>query len=292
MLAVACGLCAGMLFDRTALATYGEWLFLASIVLLGLPHGAVDHIVMAKLGDAPLLSRRTASLIGLYLLLVATTLAAWFVSPLVVFAGFILLTWFHWGQGDAWWFGAPIRSPRWWREVVVRGALPMVVPMFGSASEYAAVTAQFVAAAGGTVGDLTPLIVDVRGPLALAVAPFAVWSIVDYARKNRWQPTVELLLLTAFFLVLPPLVATALYFCLWHSARHLVRLGAWTGARTPRVLALAAPLTVVSIVMLGALLAFVATEDVFSVYLALIAALTVPHVVVVVAMDLHERHAP
>jgi hypothetical protein len=78
-------------------------------------------------------------------------------------------------------------------------------------------------------------------------------------------------------------------FLLLALSRHLVRLAAeftrdsWSGLAT--VLLWSIPLTLVAATMLGALVLALEAEDIFSVYFALIAALTVPHVGVVLWQD-------
>lgn len=282
-------LVAHLWFAGERVAAAGEWLFLSSIVLLGLPHGAVDHVVMAKLARAQLFSRRTALLVLGYLSLVGLVLALWQAAPLGVFVLFIAITWFHWGQGDAWFVGESVGTGAWWQEIVVRGALPMVVPMVAFPGSYAAVAEQFIAAAGADVGALGPVLSSARWWVLAFVAPWFLWLASRYVRGRRWRRLGDVGFLALYFAVVPPLAAIALYFCFWHSGRHLVRLGWWTDRGVLGALRLAVPLTLVSLAMLAGLYLLLPTDDLFAVYLALIAALTVPHVVVVSAMDVRDR---
>ncbi|PSP96029.1 beta-carotene 15,15'-monooxygenase, partial [Halobacteriales archaeon QS_1_68_44] len=71
----------------------------ASVVVLGVPHGAVDYLVPARLGDHSLAA--SMALVGvLYLLVGGAYAALWFLAPLPAAFLFIAVTWFHWGQGD------------------------------------------------------------------------------------------------------------------------------------------------------------------------------------------------
>jgi Brp/Blh family beta-carotene 15,15'-monooxygenase len=96
-------------------------------------------------------------------------------------------------------------------------------------------------------------------------------------------------------------LAVGLYFCLWHSVRHIARLVALdapaasalaTGRRWPAVRRFArdaAPLTAGALVVFAALYLAVPTDGslagLVAVYLVLLAVLTLPHVVVVTRMD-------
>src|SRR6056297_2445659 len=71
-----------------------------SALVVGLPHGAVDHLAVARTrGERPDVGA-IARVFALYGLLGGAYAIAWFLAPAAAFAGFIALTWFHWGQGD------------------------------------------------------------------------------------------------------------------------------------------------------------------------------------------------
>ena len=99
-----------------------------------------------------------------------------------------------------------------------------------------------------------------------------------------------------------PVLAVGLYFCLWHATRHVARLalldpkstGALEAGRVAPALVRfarnAAPLTVAALVLLLGLYLVVpevgATPP--ALYLLLVSALTLPHVVVVSFMDVRQ----
>ena len=150
----------------------------------------------------------------------------------------------------------------------------------------------------------------------LASAAFVLLAVATLAAGYRgareggelgaWRGDVlETALLAFYFFCVPPVLAVGLYFCLWHSTRHIARLvlldgeGAraleagrpgWALARFARD---AAPLTVTALfILLGLYFAVpgggVSLSGLLAVYLVLISALTLPHVVVVTFMDLHQ----
>ncbi|MFC4359150.1 Brp/Blh family beta-carotene 15,15'-dioxygenase [Halobium salinum] len=267
-------------------ATVGYALVLVSVVVLGLPHGAVDHLVVARL--AGISTRRAlAAVSALYLVLGGAYLAAWYLTPAAAFAFFVLLTWLHWGLGDLYATtdlvgGAHLRSrPQRALAAAVRGALPMLVPLVAHPAEFRAVAALVVgvfapsAAVTATVGSgLGPLSVVFDPTVRLGVAvglgvALLVALLLGYVRapespwRGSWAVDAgETLLLVAFFAAVPPVLAIGLYFPLWHSLRHVLRTatldrestaGLERGAVTPalrRFARDAAPLT------LGALLLF------------------------------------
>ncbi|MDZ7746558.1 MAG: Brp/Blh family beta-carotene 15,15'-dioxygenase [Halobacteriales archaeon] len=124
----------------------------------------------------------------------------------------------------------------------------------------------------------------------------AVHLGVGYRRRTGegWRRDAgETLLLGAYFLTVPPLLAVGLYFCLWHALRHVGRLALtdelsveafatgdlWTPLR--RFARQAAPLTAIALAFLGVFDWLVpepptTVEGVVGLYLVLIAALTSP----------------
>jgi len=289
----------------------------ASLVLFGLPHGAVDHLAPTRAAGRPT-SARSMAAVGLVYLGLGTGYAAlWVVAPVASAALFVALTWLHWGQGDLYALdalgsthldGAGVRAGT----VLVRGGLPMLVPLFRFPDRYRAVVDAWVALFGRDLDAAWLVAPDVRAALALSFGALTVATLVaGYRRRGAgggWRlDAAETALLWGYFLVVPPLVAVGIYFCVWHSLRHIARLiGVDDDARTAfgerGVLAAlvrtgidAAPLTAVSILLLAGVAVVVGidadTRMLAALYLVFIAVLTLPHVAVVTWMDRAEGAA-
>nr|WP_305882717.1 Brp/Blh family beta-carotene 15,15'-dioxygenase [Haloplanus ruber] len=285
----------------------------ASLLLFGLPHGAVDHLAPARAaGQAPTV--RSMAAVGLgYLLLGGAYTVLWVVAPAASAALFVGLTWFHWGQGDLYALdvlggdhleSAGVRAGT----LLVRGGLPMLVPLLRYPERYRAVIDAWVALFGRGLDAAWLTAPDVRLGLGVGFAALTVGTLLAGYRSDDagWRrDAAETGLLWAYFLLVPPLVAVGVYFCVWHSLRHIVRLvGVDEGARSALatggpVAALrrtgrdAVPLTAVSVVLLvgvGVVAGVdTAPETLAALYLVFIAVLTLPHVVVVAWMDRTER---
>ena len=120
--------------------------------------------------------------------------------------------------------------------------------------------------------------------------------------ETWWLDAAETGLLAAFFSAVPPLLAIGLYFTLWHSLRHVVRTVLLDDpavdalARGDSLTAVrryardAAPNTVGALVVVALVWVTVpqtpaGVEGAVAAYLVLLAVLTLPHVVVVTALD-------
>ncbi|PCR92510.1 Brp/Blh family beta-carotene 15,15'-dioxygenase [Natrinema ejinorense] len=287
-----------------------------SVVVFGLPHGAVDHLAVARArGTTP--TRRGVLAVGaLYLLLGGAYAALWFFAPVFAAVAFIAMTWFHWGQGDlhaaVTFAGGDHLETRVQRVlfVVVRGGLPMLVPLLGFPETYRRVLTAFVALFGeGSLGSWEQLfeprvrLVLGGGFLALTIVTLTLGRLRAGANDRGWRiDAAETVLLWIYFLTVPPLLAVGTYFPLWHAIRHVARLllvdddaadalrsGRWLPA-LGRFARDAAPLSALSVVLLAGFAVAVPGDPrsdlgIAALYLVFVAVLTLPHIVVVSAMD-------
>ena len=292
--------------------------FAASIVLFGLPHGAVDHLTPPWARAEPPTWRWFGIVAGLYLVVGLAYTVGWFLAPVAAFVFFILLTWFHWGQGELFPLlrvaNAQHLDSRLSRllTLVVRGSLPMVVPLIAFPTEYRWVAEQLIGLfATPEWGALAAMFTPTgRAAIAAGLALlFAVSLAVSYpqsgSRRSWMVDAGEVAFLSLFFLTVPPLLAVGIYFCFWHAVRHIVRLMLLDESASARLAEgstlgalgrfgwVAAPLTIVS---LGVFVALAVTapaftgdySGLFALYLVGIAVMTAPHVVIVTWLDREE----
>ena len=288
-----------------------------SIVLLGLPHGAVDHLAVPRVRGRPVTTRALLGVGALYGLLGGLYLAGWFLAPVLAFLLFIAITWAHWGQGDVYALlalaDADHLRTRLQRAATaaVRGGLPMLVPLLSYPGQYRRVARALTGRFGVGAADLAPLFrVETRLALGVGFALLTAAALAvglhrapDGFGDRGWRVDAgETALLWLFFLAVPPVLAIGVYFCLWHSTRHIARLvlldpdavvGLRDGSLAPALRGFArdaAPLTAVSLAFLAGFYYLVpvrpaTVEAAVGLYLVLIAVLTLPHVVVVALMD-------
>ena len=298
-------------------STYRYLPLVASAVVFGMPHGAVDYVALPRARTGQVSFRGVLDVCLLYLLLGTAYLAMWLLVPVLAAALFILLTWFHWGQGEVY----ALRDLMGVDHVddgvqqaltlVVRGGLPMLVPLLAFPSRYREVLETFVTHFGGTTGSWW---LFETGPRVALAAAFGVITIVALARgwmrasdrRGWWLDAIECGLLWVYFLTVPPVLAVGVYFCLWHSVRHIARVvlldsaavdalasgrWGWTGGKF--ALEAAVP-TVLALALVGGLWWATATTastlaGATGLYLVAIAVLTLPHTVVVLGLD-YQQH--
>ncbi|MFB6126820.1 MAG: Brp/Blh family beta-carotene 15,15'-dioxygenase [Halolamina sp.] len=294
----------------------GRWRYVplvGSALAFGLPHGAVDHLAPAWANDDSADARTLAGVGVLYAVLGGAYAVAWFLAPAASFVGFLLLTWLHWGQGDSYAVVTFGPEPTHLRStatrataLVVRGGLPMVVPLVAFPEVYREVATLVVGAFGPAAAEGVAVLfrTDVRLALGGGLLAVTLVHLGGTAERSRaWAlDAAEVVGLWVAFALTPPIVAVGAYFTAWHAPRHVARLlliddgarpalqaGDLTAALT-RFARVAAPMTAGGVVVMAGLWVSLPRlpggfAGVVAVYLVGLAALTLPHTVVVAAMD-------
>lgn len=292
---------------------YALWPLLVGIVVVGLPHGALDHLVPARVGFA--WGRRplpVAAFLAAYLAAVAGYAAIWWIAPGSAFVGFLALTIWHWGQGDQRFLEIFLGRRRLGplgalATILTRGSLPVIVPVLA----FPAAADDLLVRATGALGLDAPAWTVADPTLRTALVVLLGVLLATYlqaALRAARDPSSALLdlgevaLLLGFFAVVPAYAAIGVYFLAWHSLRHLVRLLLLrpSEAEAVRLGNVAGPVGRLTLELLPITLAAVAVligaavwagenlgsvDDFVALYLVLISALTVPHAAVVAMMD-------
>lgn len=197
------GLVASAFLPREA-----SWLVaLGAVIVLGIPHGALDGAVAAPL-LRPRYGRAWFGVFAVpYLALSALVLLAWQVAPLPTLAAFLAVSVLHFGEEDAG-PGRPI-------EALVRGGLPIALPALARPDETAGI---FSVVTRMPMPHL-PAWWTAGAWLWLALA--AAWLLTGRARRGVRG---EMAVLAVAFVALPPLTAFTLYFVGLHAPRHMLAL--------------------------------------------------------------------
>lgn len=271
----------------------------AAGLLAGMPHGAVDHRVAARLTGWP------TPVVGLaYAGAAALTWVLLVEVGAVVLLPVLALSLLHFALGEL----EVVRETTTWRPSRVAAAA------FGLAGTGALVLP--LARAGAQLSGVASAVSPALGPLLAAptsrVALAALWVVAatvagtSAVRAGQRGVLVDLVLVGALGLLAPPLVAFAVWFGGWHALRHSARLltvdqpaaglvAAGRPREAVRALARAAlwPSLAAVLVLAGLLaLTLTAADPVAAVggTLLVLLALTVPHMVVVLWLD--RRHVP
>ncbi len=285
----------GHLIGVPALAATAATVLVGLALIVGVPHGAVDHLMAERLtGRVPL----PLVVVGY----AGTAGAAWALlqwgGP-AAFLAVIALSGLHFGLGEL----EVARELTGWRParltaaaIVIAGSGALALPLARSGDQFAAVA-----------DAISPQLAQ-----ALGAAPVQFWATAGWAgaaliavaaslRSGHPGVALDIGLIGLLGVVAPPLVAFAVWFGGWHALRHSARMltvepgcsallaAGRRRAAVRRLARLAAPSTIAALATVAVLGWYGANAGdpvaVLAVVLNLLLALTVPHMVVVMWLD-------
>ncbi len=177
------------------------------ILLLGVPHGALDPLFMRRLPGAHTVAGW--AVFGLvYVLLALGVVALWVAAPAVFLAAFLLISAAHFS-------GDPGPKTGGLSRVFYGGAIIVVPALLHSA----AMETLFAALAGH------PAAASIMPALRAMAGPWLLLLMLCAAIEAMRDPLtgMEIAALGVLASVAPPLVAFATFFCAMHSPRHILR---------------------------------------------------------------------
>ena len=251
--------------------------------VLGLPHGAVDHLAWGWAQDEV---RLLPVVVAGYALAAGAAVGVALLVPVPALVLLLLLAAAHFAEGEVGW--ARLRgSAAHWPAGAAAGVAVVVLPLVLRPAE----VRPLLAGLDSALPDLL-LSGQVRAGLLVLTAALVIAGVAT-ARRDRVR-LVELALVVAVAALLPALAAFAAWFAGWHAVRHTARLvqldprnradlAAGRVARPLGRFARSAALpTAVALVGTAALVTVTAVTG--GLLLALLA-LTVPHTAVVARLD-------
>lgn len=177
------------------------------IVLLGVPHGALDGLYAGRLFGLAT-GWQWLLFTGAYLAPVVTVLVLWPRAPGLFLLVFLVVSVFHFA-GD--------RGPDcpWWLRLLYGGA-PVVLPAVAHGETLERLLGALVPAP--VAASFAAGLEVMSWPWLVALAVGAVWRA-----RGGWREAMEVGAVGVLCTVTPPLASFTLFFCGMHSARHILR---------------------------------------------------------------------
>ena len=240
------------------------------IVLLGIPHGALDTIFARKLYGIKTLGGWLRFAL-IYLLLGASVVGFFMLAPSGFLIGFLLISMLHFS-------GDPAAGTPWFARAMYGGAI-IVLPTLLYAGEITRLFALLVGIDAATL--VTPFLRLLAWPWLISFVLAAIQRL-----PKDWLTALEMGAVALLAVLAPPLISFTVFFCAMHSARHILRTINYSGSSSLGLI-----LGAMSLPMLGVLLAsatawhFLGGMPMNGAIIQLVfvglAALTVPHMALV-----------
>jgi Brp/Blh family beta-carotene 15,15'-monooxygenase len=293
--AVVVAILASLIFAQVIESSDNTWQVVIAVIALavGIPHGALDHLVTLPKSSAI----KMASFIAVYIAVAIIAVIALLTWSVAGFIFVVAMSAVHFGIGDAAFISEMDRRsfdskkfPRF-SYAAAGGALPVVIPLVSDNSSAALerVNSSLINWHQGFNDEL----------LLLTLAIF-VFALLRLLQKRRISDAIDLPLLYLLALTAPPLVAFAVYFGCWHAMRHTARLTlvlprsqkAFEDGRSSQAFLSAIwpgmPALVGTFVVAGIVIAFrggSVSDQFLWITLVIVWALTVPHMAVTARLD-------
>lgn len=193
------------------------------VIITGIPHGAVDHIVAAGVYNLEQTKKDRIRFYGIYLITMLALGVVWILSPILGFAIFIVISVYHFGQGDLSWLTGSMSRTASTLLYTSRGLFLIGLPVL----LHADITFPIIeAAVRRDLGDVGLLIRygGVLSGLLVIQHLFFLFFIPKTAPGTVFKEFILVILLGLLFYAAHPLVSFGVYFGLWHSLNHFYEL--------------------------------------------------------------------
>lgn len=294
VLAVVLMITAGSLAFPEIMISLRYYLLGFCMLLIGIPHGAIDHIISSRLYSLDGDPKSQLKFYIPYLLLMFLMALVWLLSGMAGFILFVLITIYHFGQADLEHLDFP--SGIRWVLTFSRGLMILSLIIFVNVSYTLPVIGEATGVTLQNVGWLYSngyifgILLGIQHPVFMLIATF---RFRERQHTSWWYPFIDSLVILFLFAFNDPIIGFSVYFALWHSMGHFLEmkkyfndigesLSLWKFYR------LALPFTLISMVGLAIIYllnnAYGMEEQMVSLLFILISVLTLPHVLVVEKM--------
>jgi len=260
------------------------------IMLLGIPHGATDHLIFERLSQPFLGAKKRGQFYSRYLMLVFVYALVWWAVPIAALIFFLLISAYHFGQSN-WTLGAvtfPNRTAAalaYWSS----GCFTLFFPLVWQYEEAASISSKMV-------GETMPVLsLTWRSGiccmlLIVNVLLLIYWNVTGCITRHRfWEEIIHLMLLSLLFAFVPLLLGFVIYFVFWHALSSIIEQIQFFQSRSKKYnwrqyVQQAIPLSGIAV---GGLLVFVWLKNVlalpsgFSLLFIFIAIITLPHMLLI-----------
>lgn len=241
------------------------------IAFFGVPHGSLDTL-FAKKAFTLITKKEWLKFVCIYLLTSAVILIFWIYSPITFFITFLFFSALH--------FSDDIANPKSTLLSFLYGFNIIILPSILHSNELTILYGYLIDIKYSTV------IVEVMKPLAISLLIFtSIATVVIHLNKlfdTTKRQLMEIAVVSLLFLSVRPLLAFTIYFCLMHSARHILRAKFYFKSYPIRTLLLTLVVPTCFVVLFCAFFIMILPsqkigENLIKVTFATLAALTFPH---------------
>lgn len=276
----------------TSILSYLQIALLAiGTILIGIPHGAADNHVFYQLKKSNNFQTKV-KFYSIYLSLITIVLLCWYIIPNIFLAIFLIYSAFHFGQSNWYYINKTERSAVKIIVYLLWGGFVLLTPILVNYSESILVIKSISPDSENIfeiLKDFKYLIISVFITLNLVV-------ILLFKKNNLLSPkeavkeTITLLSLTILYFTTPLYISFAVYWILYHSHSAFLDVINVVQKKSEGIRGIIdkfLPLSIISIIGIILIFYLISAEhqsQILAIFFVIIAALTVPHMLVMQMM--------
>ena len=272
------------------LASVQYGLLVIGTLVIGIPHGATDDYIFQQTGLQHSLLRSLTGFYGIYVLIAGFYAALWYVIPTASLAFFLLISIYHFGQSQLFYLKSQrflsFKLPLY----LLWGSYVLLLPLMFSYTEALPIIRELIGYKPLTLSRVSGLAVPAAAALFLANL-----GLLGYARVQQLltdqqliQEIGNLVVLGLLAYTTPLFVAFITYWALWHSFNSMIEITTFL-TRQAHTLAVggfyqrALPLSLITFAGIGVVFwltrSYGSRESMLAIFFIIIAAVTVPHTI-------------
>jgi Brp/Blh family beta-carotene 15,15'-monooxygenase len=257
---------------------------LLSVFIIGIPHGAIDHIMATELYGLKNSLKDHLLFYASYLFIMLLIAILWIYAPVAGMTLFLLISIYHFGQADMEDFLNSSAPHYLW--YILRGVLIIGIIVFSDPSTTYPIISEAMRMDLVVFEEFMPNASFSLITLLSLYAAFTTWGMVQNHFKQNLRFLADSALLAGLIIITGPLIGFAIYSALWHSIGHVNEMKEFFESKRKSLSYLefykkAAPFTMVSLfglLMLYGINQFLQLEGEFiTLMFILISVLTLPH---------------
>ncbi|MEM9325235.1 MAG: Brp/Blh family beta-carotene 15,15'-dioxygenase [Bacteroidota bacterium] len=251
------------------------------IVLVGIPHGATDHVLFNVMKGQSIEEKPQRAFLGQYLLVIAAYGVMWWILPSLALLLFLAVSAYHFGEAQLRYL-----SPSWMMRAAsfLWGGLVLMIILFVHLPEVKPLLVPFL------IQESVWFFIEQNAVVISGVtALLLIATLVLCSGQAVMKELPELLILAVITWNSPLLLSFAIFFVFWHSVdavkSQISKIRLSEGSfDLRRWIKLSTPFTALSLVGIGGTIAyglyFGTSLPLLTVFFVLIALITLPHAIV------------
>jgi len=257
---------------------------LISIILFGIPHGGLDAAISRKKGWSQT-KIHTVYFHVFYLILTSLIIVLWYFFPLISLILFLTISALHFGYSD---FNNS-KDIRVDALISHGGLVSIIIPYF-----QADLVVEFFTILSGQ--ENAAIVITAINYLIFPWAGFFLIYTFNVLKKKTYSFSyTQLLLMVILAWIFPPLISFSVYFCIIHSPRHIFiilnEMNSQERLRAIKETIFYSSTALLFMLTVGYFLtgSYIITDSIIKVVFIGLAALTVPHMILIDYFESREK---